>query len=172
LAAVLLDARAKAALNFDIARKLRNDELRKNPMSIPTVLLPLFVQVALTFALLFWMGTVRVGALKRGEAQIKNIALGQPNWPPRVQQIANCYHNQFQIPVLFYILTILAIITRHADYVFVIMAWLFVLTRLVHAYIHTGSNYIQHRFNIFLVGVIILLAMWVIFAVRILLGLP
>ena len=52
------------------------------------------------------------------------------------------------------------------------MAWLFVLTRLLHAYIHTGSNFVRHRFNAFALGVFILLAMWIIFAVRILLGLP
>jgi hypothetical protein len=141
-------------------------------MPIQFVLLPLFVQVALTFVLLFWMARSRMGALKRREATIGEIALGQPNWPPRVQQIANCYHNQFQLPVLFYVLTIVAIMTRHADLLFVVMAWLFVLTRLVHAYIHTGSNYVRHRFNAFAAGVFILLAMWIIFAVRILLGLP
>ena len=52
------------------------------------------------------------------------------------------------------------------------LAWLFVLSRLVHAYIHTGTNYVRHRFNAFAAGVFILLAMWTIFAVRILLALP
>jgi hypothetical protein len=141
-------------------------------MSIPTILLPLFVQVALTFALMFWMAFGRVGALKRRDTTLRDTALGQPNWPPRVQQISNCYHNQFQLPLLFYVLTILAMITRHADLVFVVMAWLFVLSRLAHAYVHTGTNYVQYRFNAFAVGAIILLAMWIIFAVRILLGLP
>jgi hypothetical protein len=141
-------------------------------MSIQAILLPLFVQVALTFALLFWMGFSRLGAIKRKETKIADVALGQPNWPTRVQQIANCYHNQFQLPLLFYVLTILVIITRHADFVFVVMAWLFVLTRLLHAYIHTTSNTVRHRFNAFVVGAAILLAMWAIFAVRILLGLP
>lgn len=141
-------------------------------MSIPTILLPLFVQVALTFALLFWMASSRIGALKSGKTTLGETALGQPNWPPRVQQIANSYHSQFQLPLLFYVLTVLAIITRHADFLFVVMAWLFVITRLVHAYIHTGSNYVRHRFNAFAAGVFILLAMWIIFAVRILLGLP
>jgi hypothetical protein len=140
-------------------------------MSIPTILLPLFVQVALTFALMFGMAFSRMGALKRKDARMADIALGQPNWPPRVQQISNCYHNQFQLPVLFYVLTILAMITHHADFLFIVMAWLFVLSRLVHAYIHTGSNYVQHRFNAFALGAFILLAMWIIFAVRILLGL-
>jgi hypothetical protein len=141
-------------------------------MAIQFVLLPLFVQVALTFGLMYWMAYVRTGAIKRKETRMADIALGQSNWPPRVQQISNCYASQFQLPILFYALTIVAIITRHADFVFVVMAWLFVVTRLVHAYIHTGSNYVPHRFNAFALGSLILLAMWIIFAVRILLGLP
>ena len=141
-------------------------------MSFQAILLPLFVQVALTFALLFWMAFSRIGAIKRKEAKMADVALGQLNWPPRVQQISNSYHSQFQLPVLFYVLTVLAIITRHADFVFVVMAWRFVLTRFLHVYIHTGSNFVRHRFNAFALGAFILLAMWVIFAVRILLGLP
>jgi hypothetical protein len=141
-------------------------------MSIQAVLLPLFVQVALTFALMFWMAFSRVGAIKRKETRMADTALGQPNWPPRVQQISNSYHSQFQLPLLFYVLTILAVITRHADLISVVMAWAFVLARLVHAYIHTGTNYVPHRFNAFALGAFILLAMWIIFAVRILLGLP
>ena len=140
-------------------------------MSIQAVLLPLFVEVALTFVLLFWMAFARIGAIKRKQTKMADVALGQLNWPPRVQQISNSYHSQLQLPVLFYALTVLVIVTRHADIVFVVLAWLFVLTRLLHAYIHTGSNLVRHRFNAFAAGVMVLLAMWLIFAVRILLGL-
>jgi hypothetical protein len=42
----------------------------------------------------------------------------------------------------------------------------------VHAYIHTGSNYVRHRFNAFAVGAFILIVIWIVFAVRILLGQP
>jgi hypothetical protein len=143
---------------------------RASDMSFAAILLPVFVLVFLTFGLMVWMGFARGGALKRGEARIPDIALGQNNWPPRVQQISNSYTSQFQLPVLFYILTVLAMFTRHADYLFVVMAWLFVLARLLHVYIHTTSNYVRHRFNAFLVGAIILLVMWVIFALRILLA--
>jgi len=141
-------------------------------MPIQFILLPLFVQVALTFALMFWMAFSRIGTIKRGETRMADIALGQQNWPPRATQVANCYNSQFQLPVLFYVLTILVIMTRHADFLFVVMAWLFVITRIVHAYIHTGSNYVPHRFNAFAAGVLILLLMWLIFAVRLLAGLP
>ncbi len=139
-------------------------------MSIASILLPLFVEVALTFGLLFWMALSRMGALKAGQTKLGDIALGQMNWPAPVQQISNSYNSQFQLPVLFYVLTALAIITKHADLLFVVMAWLFVLSRLVHAYIHTGTNYVRHRFNAFAAGLFILLAMWIVFAVRILLG--
>lgn len=143
---------------------------RVSDMSFATILLPLFVMVALTFALLFWMGLSRVGALKAGQVKMGDVALGQTNWPPRVQQISNCYANQFQLPVLFYVLTVLSMFTRQADYLFLILAWLFVLSRFGHAYVHCTSNYVRYRFNAFLVGAVILLAMWVIFAARILLA--
>ncbi len=51
-------------------------------MSIATILLPLFVEVALTFGLLFWMFFSRAGALKRRDVRIADIALGESKWPP------------------------------------------------------------------------------------------
>lgn len=141
-------------------------------MSIATILSPLFVQVALTFIVLCWMARVRMLALKSGQVKMADIALNHDGWPARARQASNCYNNQFQLPLLFYVLTILAIITRHADLIFVVLAWLFVLSRIVHAYIHCTTNYMRHRFNAFAAGFFILLAMWIIFAVEILLGLP
>lgn len=141
-------------------------------MSLQSILLPVFVQVALTFAMLIWMARSRVNAVKTKQVRIGDIVLGQLNWPPKVQQISNNYHSQLQLPVLFYVLMLLAIITRQADLLLLVLAWLFVVSRLVHAYVHTTSNYIKHRFNAFAAGFFILLAMWVIFAAEILLGLP
>ena len=48
-------------------------------MSFATILLPLFVLVALTFVLLFWMGFSRIGALKAGQVKMGDVALGQTN---------------------------------------------------------------------------------------------
>jgi hypothetical protein len=139
-------------------------------MSIQAILLPLFVQVALTLFLLFWTGRARVAAVRRGDVHPRDIALRESNWPRQETQIANAYHNQLELPVLFYVLTILAIITRQADLLFVVLAWLFVVLRLVHAYIHLTSNHVVRRFAVFAASVLVLLVMWVIFAVRILVG--
>jgi hypothetical protein len=137
-------------------------------MTIQMVLLPVFVQVALTFGLLFWMAYTRRTSLSRGELKVRDIALRQPAWPARATQASNSFDSQFQIPLLFYVLVILAWITKQADLLFVVMAWIFVLSRLAHAYVHTTSNHVPTRFNIFSLGVIVLLIMWIIFVVRIL----
>jgi hypothetical protein len=136
-------------------------------MTVDAILLPLFVQVGLTFFLLFWMGSVRVAAVRSRDVRIPDIALGQPAWPERPTKIANAYHNQLQLPVLFYVLVILALFTRKADTLFVVLAWMFVASRLAHAAIHVTSNHLQRRFIAFLVGAIILLIMWIVFALRI-----
>jgi hypothetical protein len=137
-------------------------------MSFQAILLPVFVQVGLTFALLIWMGTRRLRALSAGKLKIEDIALGEPRWPARETQGANAFNNQFQVPLLFYVLVILALITRKADLLFVVMAWIFVALRIVHALIHTSTNDVRQRFTAFLAGVIVLMAMWVVFAARIL----
>jgi hypothetical protein len=139
-------------------------------MSISAILLPVFVQVALTFALLFWMGSVRRHAVANGETRIDDIALGQPAWPQRPTQIARAFHNQLETPLLFYLLVVLAMVTQKADLLFVAMAWAFVLARLAHAYVHVTSNEVYLRFKAYGAGLFVLIAMWAIFAVRILGG--
>ncbi len=139
-------------------------------MSLQAVLLPLFVEVGLTFALMVWMGRARGAAVRGAQVQIRDMALGEKVWPMRAQQISNSFHNQFELPVLFYALTILAIMARKDDVLFVVLAWVFVLSRLVHAYIHCTSNYVPMRMKVFTFGAIVLLVMWLIYALRVLLA--
>ena len=47
-------------------------------MSLQMILLPVFVQVALTFALLLWMARLRTASVSSGETRMRDIALGQP----------------------------------------------------------------------------------------------
>jgi hypothetical protein len=141
-------------------------------MSVRFVLLPLFVEIVLTFVLLFATAFTRRRDLMSGTVHPRDIALGQLAWTPKTQQLGNAFNNQFQLPILFYVLTILSIVTRHTDLLFVILAWLFVLSRLAHAYVHVTNNRVMRRGGIFGIGAVVLLVMWVIFMVRILAGLP
>ena len=138
-------------------------------MSVQMVLLPVFVQVGLTFALLIGMVFRRRRALVSGETRIPDLALGEPNWPKASTQIANCYRNQFELPLLFYALIALALPLRHADLFIVLMSWVFVVTRFAHAGVFVASNDFGRRSSVWLAGVLVLLAMWIYFALKILL---
>ena len=138
-------------------------------MSVQMVLLPVFVLVGVTFVLLLWMVGARRGALVGGETKIRDIALGQPNWPSRATQVGNCYANQFELPLLFYVLIALALPLRHADLIIVLLSWVFVVLRIIHAGIFVTSNDLGQRSSVWLAGVLVLLAMWLYFALRMLL---
>ncbi|MCL2453069.1 MAG: MAPEG family protein [Alphaproteobacteria bacterium] len=137
-------------------------------MSLKAVLLPLFVQVGLSFALLLWLASVRRILLKSLKVKWQDIALKQKPWPDQALQISNCLQNQFEIPILFYVLISLSVSTQKASLTFVILEWLFVATRLAHAYIFTTSNYVPLRGQFFIAGVLILLGLWVIYGYQIL----
>jgi hypothetical protein len=138
-------------------------------MSVQMVLLPVFVLVGLTFALLLGMASARGRALTSRETSFKEIARGEPNWPTRAAQIGNCFSNQFELPVLFYALIALVLPLRHADLVIVLLSWVFVITRFAHAGIFVTSNNVRQRTLAWFAGVLVLFAMWLYFALKTLL---
>lgn len=140
-------------------------------MSIQMILAPVFVQVLLTLGVLFTLAGRRYFAVKRNELT-GPVALREANWPPRVRQAEFNYQNQFELPVLFYLLAVLAIITRHADQFFVLMAWVFVALRVLHAIVHLTRNKLAFRGGFFVAGATVLTIMWIVFIVRIMLALP
>ena len=141
-------------------------------MSILMILAPLFVQVLLTFAIMLGMMYHRTTALRGGQTRIESIANREPNWPPQATYFGNAFSNQFELPVLFYVLTILSMMTRHADLLFVLLAWVFVTLRVLQALAHVTSNNVPARGGLYGAGALVLLIMWVVFIVRIMLGLP
>ena len=141
-------------------------------MPVQFVLLPLFVEVLLTFGVMFGMMYFRTSTLSRGETHFEDISLREPNWPRRATQFGYAFANQFELPVLFYVLTILVIITHHADLLFVLLAWIFVLMRVLQAVVHVTNNNVRMRGAYYGVGALILFIMWTIYIVRIVLALP
>jgi hypothetical protein len=139
-------------------------------MSLQAVLLPLFVEVILTFVLMLRMGALRSGDYRSGAVKSADIALREPIWPKRTMQAAYSFSNQFELPVLFYVLTILEWVTRHAGYVFVVLAWIFVICRLLQAYVHVTSNNVRLRSAFYSAGALVLMVMWAIYIIEVLTG--
>ncbi len=139
-------------------------------MTLQAILLPLFVEVILTFVLLFWMAPLRTRDFSSGAVRPEDVALREPNWPKRTTQVANSFSNQFELPVLFYMLTILAYVTHQAGVLFVVLAWVFVIFRLLHSYVHVTSNIVRLRGSLFAVSAVVLAIMWVIYIIEVLTG--
>jgi hypothetical protein len=140
------------------------------PMSLQAILLPLFVEVILTFALLFWLAPLRARDFSSGLVREEDIGLRQPNWSKPALQVQYSFSNQFELPVLFYVLTILAYVTHHAGMLFVVLAWVFVIFRLFQAYVHVTNNKVRLRGTFFGISALALAIMWIVFIIEILTG--
>ena len=129
------------------------------------LLLPAFVQFALTVYVLTRMGQGRVRAVRSGQVKRSEVDT-KSAYSESVQKFANNYVSQFELPVLFYVVLAFALATELIDYVLIGLAWAFVGARLVHSFVHTGSNRIATRFKIFVAGLVILVGMWAWFGLR------
>jgi hypothetical protein len=139
-------------------------------MSFAAAFAPVFVQVGLTFVLLFWAGITRVRLVRSGVVKAGDVALGQPRWPEKPTQLINAYQNQLELPVLFYVLMVAAFFSGQMTMTLAVLSWLFVGARLLHALVHVTTNAMARRFFLFLAGALILLAMWVAFLLEVFLS--
>jgi hypothetical protein len=87
--------------------------------------------------------------------------MGRTVWPDDAVKRSNNQRNQFELPVLFYAVAAFALILKGADTLMIVLAWLFVLTRLVHAAIHIGPNKVRWRSPAFALGLLVVAVMWI-----------
>lgn len=126
-------------------------------------------------ALMFWtlcvalyLLTLRIRAVRRGEASLGYFRLYTDSHkapPARVIAAARHYDNLFQTPVLFYLacVTTLALGLPGTP----LLAWGYVVTRILHGVIHMGYNNVVHRLIAFMAGSLLLIAIWLIIALQV-----
>lgn len=131
------------------------------PLTDKLLLLAIVLQVLLTMGLLVWMGVERVPRVARGEIAVKDIAVDRDAYPLKARLLSNSFDNQFQLPVLFYVAALLALWSGGVGWVEVVLAWLFVALRYVHAAIHVTSNRVYRRFGVYCAGLVVLALLWV-----------
>ena len=133
-------------------------------MNNDLIFLPVLAHVVLIFMLYIYLGIVKSKAVKEGTIDRKKAALDPKAWPEPVVKVINNLGNQFESPIIFYIISIIYYLTNNVDSLLISVMSLYVLTRYMHTYIHVTSNFVPYRFKLFLVGVLILLALtaWLI----------
>jgi hypothetical protein len=136
------------------------------------ILYPVFVQALLTFIVYGLLAVARARAIREmGHRRSPgDLALGRVTWPEDAEKRAANQRNQFELPVLFYAVVAFALLSKGVDFLMLLLAWLFVLTRLVHAAIHVGPNKVRWRSPAFALGLLILALMWLKLFLHVLTG--
>ena len=128
-------------------------------MNQDLIFFPLLIQVVLTLFVYYRLGQVKEEAVKRGEVDQERRALHDDAWPESVQKINNNIRNQFETPILFYVLVIILWLLEAASPAALLIALTYALLRVGHAWSHLGKNVVKLRKRLFQASFIMLLAL-------------
>ncbi len=135
-----------------------------NPASI---LVPMLALIALTFIGFVRMATARATAVKAGQAPgYYRAHLGPPE-PEETVAAVRHYGNLFELPTLFYAGCLTSFALGATSPWTLIFAWGYVIARVVQSVIHMGYNNPTHRAVAFILGVLFMLALWILLGVAI-----
>jgi hypothetical protein len=132
------------------------------------ILWPILAQVFLILMMYIVLGARKAKAVKARAVDLKVTALNNKAWPEDVLKVSNNIDNQFEIPTVFFVLCLLFASLGQIDAVVISLAWGFVFSRFVHAYVHINSNYVPLRMRVFAIGCVILLILTLLAAWRLL----
>ena len=133
-------------------------------MNSSHIIWPVLAQIFLTLIMFIMLGVRKVKAVKAGEVNRQQAAVNNRVWPEDVVKVSNNIANQFEAPVLFYVLCLVLYSIDAAGMAAIALAWLFALSRFAHAYVHIGSNYVPMRFRLFMIGCLVLIGMLILVA--------
>jgi hypothetical protein len=129
------------------------------------IIAAVLAQGVLVFIILALLYQARIPLVLKGKVRIADIALDKEAWPERSQLVANALANQFEVPVLFFVAALLSLYFG-PTLIEMLLAWLFVISRYVHAYIHVTTNHVVHRFSVYAAGVVIMALFWLDLVIR------
>ena len=127
---------------------------------------PLFTMVLLTLLIAIRLMYFNTWAVLSGEVHIKHFRLFDAGITPKLQAVAQHYKNMFEMPVLFYLLCILLIITDAAAPLDIQFAWGFVIFRILHSLIRIPNTNVHPRFSFFIGSYIMLVGGWINFSLK------
>ena len=131
------------------------------------IFFPVLTLVFWTFIILLLVPLTRVNAMRRREVKPFDFKYGESNSVPDKLKLPNRnFMNLLELPILFYIACILLFITNGTSSLILVMAWLFVIFRIIHSIIHLTYNKVLHRFIAFSCSNLLLLSIWVAIAIH------
>jgi hypothetical protein len=128
---------------------------------------PMGVLAFLTFGVLLLIPIRRFRAGAAGQIVADDFKFGESATVPGHVSIPNRnYMNLLELPMLFYVGSLMFFVTGKVDAVVLIVAWLYVALRAIHSAIHLTYNRVGHRLIPFALSNLVLTVCWVLFFVR------
>ena len=126
------------------------------------LVLPMMILVFLTVLCLVVMVVSRIYAVRRGEVKAGYYKLYENKsdkpLPDYIVRIGRHYQNLMELPLVFYVLCLVAMqfgVSEHVEF----WAWFFVVTRVLHSVIHLLWNHVLYRMLSFALGCIAIIGM-------------
>ena len=123
---------------------------------------PLLAQMLLTVGMFGLLAVRKAQAVRLKKVNLKQAALDKSAWPDEVVKVSNNIANQFETPILFYIVCLAFCQLNAVSAVALILAWLYVATRFVHGFVHVNSNRVPIRLRAFAAGLLILFVLMLV----------
>lgn len=132
------------------------------------IFLPVFGLVAWTVIVLTALALCRLKAMFKRQVPASQYRDYKPNVEPaHLQYLSRNYINLLELPILYYVVTIVFYLMHAVDETVINLAWAYLGLRVIHTFIHVTVNYIPARFSVFLLSLLVLLGMWGLLFVRV-----
>ena len=128
------------------------------------ILIPIAPVIFLTLIVAVHMRYFAVKkAVKSRDVKFGYFKVYRGNVPDYLLAARHHYKNMFELPLIFYVICILAYISDNLDSFDLWLAWGFVITKYVHSIIRMTTNYVPHRGITFSISFLIVIVQYFYF---------
>lgn len=136
-------------------------------MNNELILAPILGHIFLVMLIYVLLLVRKIKAAKAGLVDREIAAMDRKAWPADVVKASNNLDNQFEAPMMFYALCLILYLTQAVTTLTLVLAWFFLLSRYLHAFVHVTSNYVPIRMRVFASGLVALTGMAIVAACKI-----
>ena len=132
-------------------------------------LIPLSIMVLLNLILTFRLIYMATAYTVNKKIRLSQFRIYEGEFPDRLRSARQQYQNMFELPILFYLLCLVNIFFNNYSQVDIILAWGFVLFRIVHFFIRLQNQKninIIPRTLVFIASLIFLTIGWITFLLK------
>jgi len=130
-------------------------------MQVHALIYPMATLFLLNIFVMFMMLFYRVKAVRTRTVPLRYFKLYKGSkLPEHLEALSQNYNNLLELPLLFYIVCLMAITLKLNVEYFLLYAWLYVVFRYIHSFIHITYNNVLHRLFVFFMSCVMLITMW------------